>query len=96
MTSKKIEEVKVNRIKKNSKDLKTILKLENKLNLSLHAMTVLNERYLIRNSKGNVVENPEQMFRRVAKYVAKVEKKEKKKWENEFFEYGCKCINCHV
>ena len=86
MTSKKIEEVKVNRIKKNSKDLKTILKLENKLNLSLHAMTVLNERYLIRNSKGNVVENPEQMFRRVAKYVAKVEKKEKKKWENEFFE----------
>jgi ribonucleoside-diphosphate reductase alpha chain len=86
VTSKKIEEVKVNRIKKNSKDLKTILKLENKLNLSLHAMTVLNERYLIRNSKGNVVENPEQMFRRVAKYVAKVEKKEKKKWENEFFE----------
>ncbi|MBL7051955.1 MAG: adenosylcobalamin-dependent ribonucleoside-diphosphate reductase [Nanoarchaeota archaeon] len=86
MTSKKIEEEKVNRIKKNSHDLKTILKLENKLDLSLHAMTVLNERYLLKNNKGKIIENPEQMFRRVAKYVAKAEKKDKKKWENEFYE----------
>jgi len=86
VTSKKIEEAKIKRIKNNSKDLKNILNLENKLSLNLHAMTVLNERYLKRNSKGEVVENPEQMFRRVAKYVAKAEKKDKKKWENEFFE----------
>ncbi|XUX01085.1 MAG: adenosylcobalamin-dependent ribonucleoside-diphosphate reductase [Dehalogenimonas sp.] len=43
------------------------------LRLSPNAVRVLEKRYLGRNSKGELVETPEEMFRRVARSVAKAE-----------------------
>ncbi len=43
------------------------------LELSENARRVLERRYLKKDSKGNVIETPEQMFRRVAKHIAKAE-----------------------
>ena len=42
--------------------------------LSINAMKVLERRYLLRNLKGEIIETPPQLFRRVAKAVAAVEK----------------------
>ncbi|MEN8262833.1 MAG: vitamin B12-dependent ribonucleotide reductase [Nitrospirota bacterium] len=44
-----------------------------KISLSQSASKVLEKRYLTRNEEGNVVETPEQLFRRVAEAVASVE-----------------------
>jgi ribonucleoside-diphosphate reductase alpha chain len=41
--------------------------------LSLNALKVLKERYLLRDKEGNLIETPEEMFRRVAMSVAKAE-----------------------
>jgi ribonucleoside-diphosphate reductase alpha chain len=49
--------------------------LKEELHLSENALTVLKTRYLKKDSKGNVIENPEQMFRRVAHHIALAEKK---------------------
>lgn len=49
--------------------------IKNGLALSDNAETVLKRRYLKKDSKGRVVETPEQMFRRVAHHIAKTEKK---------------------
>jgi len=49
--------------------------MKNQLNLSDNAKTVLNRRYLKKDSKGNVVESPQKMFKRVARHIAKAEKK---------------------
>ncbi|MHA1130893.1 MAG: adenosylcobalamin-dependent ribonucleoside-diphosphate reductase [Candidatus Helarchaeota archaeon] len=43
--------------------------------LSKTALTVLNQRYLAKDEKGNVIESPEGMFRRVAKNIADVDRK---------------------
>ncbi|EFK96251.1 protein containing Ribonucleotide reductase large subunit, N-terminal domain, partial [sediment metagenome] len=48
---------------------------KSELNLSENARTVLERRYLKKNEKGAVVETPDQMFRRVARHIAKAEKK---------------------
>jgi ribonucleoside-diphosphate reductase alpha chain len=49
--------------------------LKEKINLSENAYTVLKTRYLKKDSNGNVVETPEQMFKRVAHHIALAEKK---------------------
>jgi ribonucleoside-diphosphate reductase alpha chain len=49
--------------------------VNNKLTLSDNARRVLKRRYLRKDSQGKVAETPEQMFRRVARHVAKAEKK---------------------
>ncbi len=60
--------------------------------LTRNALKVLRERYLLKDSEtGKIIETPEEMFRRVAKVVAKAELKyntryESKKIEDEFFE----------
>jgi len=41
--------------------------------LSKTAISVLNQRYLIKDDNGNVVETPEQMFRRVASNIAAID-----------------------
>lgn len=59
--------------------------------ITYNAMKVLEERYLLRDDSGKIVENPEQLFRRVAKAIAEVDKnygksdQEVKKIEEEFF-----------
>jgi len=64
-----------------------------KVMLSENARLVLEKRYLKRNEEGKVVETPEEMFRRVARTIAKVDsiyekitEEEIRKVENEFFE----------
>jgi ribonucleoside-diphosphate reductase alpha chain len=57
--------------------------------LTYNAITVLKERYLLKNEKGEIIETPEEMFRRVAKTVAKPEQNyggKSKKIEEEFFQ----------
>ncbi|MBI4925762.1 MAG: adenosylcobalamin-dependent ribonucleoside-diphosphate reductase, partial [Bdellovibrio sp.] len=53
--------------------------------LSENAKLVLEKRYLSQDPLGNVVETPKEMFQRVARAVASIEKKEKQKWEKRFF-----------
>ncbi len=48
--------------------------LETNLNLSQNAITVLERRYLKKDNEGNVIETPEDMFRRVAKNIARADK----------------------
>ena len=62
-----------------------------KINLSPNALQVLERRYLKKDASGEVVETPEQMFRRVAKDIASADKlydkkADTKELENEFFE----------
>jgi len=63
-----------------------------KIRLTDNAMTVLSKRdYLKKDKEGRVVETAEKMFRRVAKAIAKPEKKyggikETKIWEKKFYE----------
>ncbi|MBI4235400.1 adenosylcobalamin-dependent ribonucleoside-diphosphate reductase [Candidatus Peregrinibacteria bacterium] len=52
-----------------------------KLPFSINALRVLAGRYLMRDDEGNVCENPEEMFGRVAKALASVEKNYGKKEE---------------
>ena len=67
--------------------------VKNRLNLSENARRVLRRRYLKKNRNGKVIETPEQMFRRVARHIAKAEKNYGKKstkqvnnWEEIFHE----------
>ncbi len=55
------------------------------LTLSANAKQILNERYLLKDSGGNYIETPEQLFKRVARFVSSCEAKEKDKYEKEFF-----------
>ena len=64
--------------------------IKNGLNLSNNAINVLNRRYLKKDSQGKIIENPEKMFRRVAKHIAKAERKygsdaDEQKMENIFY-----------
>jgi ribonucleoside-diphosphate reductase alpha chain len=66
---------------------KTILKTQ----FSENAIVVLEKRYLKKDSKGKIIETPEDMFRRVAKHVASAEllynpKSDADFWENKFYQ----------
>ncbi|MBI5797865.1 adenosylcobalamin-dependent ribonucleoside-diphosphate reductase [Candidatus Woesearchaeota archaeon] len=67
------------------REIKNYFGVQDDLKLSLNAITVLQKRYLRRDSSGKIIETPEQLFSRVAKHVASAEKKDKAKWEKEFF-----------
>lgn len=66
--------------------------IKNTLNLSPNAITVLEKRYLIRNEEGKIIETPEQLFRRVARHIAKADsfygktERDIKHLEEEFYE----------
>ncbi len=49
--------------------------MKNGLSLSENARRVLKRRYLKKDSRGKIIETPEQMFKRVARHIAKAEKK---------------------
>ncbi len=59
--------------------------------LTPHALRVLRARYLLRDAKGNLLEDPEGMFRRVARAVAAAElnyggKRDAEAWAERFLE----------
>ncbi len=54
--------------------------------LTKNAREILNDRYLLKDNKGNIVETANQLFRRVAKFVATAESKNKSTWEKQFFQ----------
>lgn len=60
------------------------------LRLSEAALKVLEARYLKKDPQGNVIESPEEMFRRVARHVAQAEERfepgKASYWEEKFYE----------
>ncbi|MGC8977050.1 MAG: adenosylcobalamin-dependent ribonucleoside-diphosphate reductase [Candidatus Ratteibacteria bacterium] len=70
--------------RKQIRESKKILGVEDKLKLSVNAINILRKRYLLRNENGEIIETPENLFRRVASYVSMCEK-EKTRYEEEFF-----------
>jgi len=59
--------------RKTARDIKRVLGVESKMKLTPNAMLTLEARYLLKNKAGKVVETPEQLFHRVARYVGIVE-----------------------
>lgn len=55
------------------REVKEFYNVSDHLKLSLNAIHVLQKRYLLRDFNGKIIENPEQMFRRVAHAVAQAE-----------------------
>jgi ribonucleoside-diphosphate reductase alpha chain len=71
---------------KELQDVKSLIGKKNELELTVNAITVLEKEYLLRNKNGEIRESPKQMFQRVAKHVASIEKgKLKKRYSEEFF-----------
>ena len=64
-----------------------IIGVKDDLDLSPNQLKVLRNRYLLKDEDGRVIETPSEMFRRVAKNLAIVEKTNKrKKIEDDFYE----------
>ena len=70
--------------KKFNLELKEFLRTPSN-NISHNAHIVLSQRYLRRDSKGKIIETPDQLFHRVANHVASAEK-DKKKYSEEFYQ----------
>lgn len=67
------------------------IEIGSELDLTQNAIRVLERRYLKRNEEGHVVEQPEDMFRRVARNIAAAEATygphaDVEVWENKFYE----------
>lgn len=60
------------------------------IELSPNALTVLEKRYLLRNLEGQIIETPEGMFQRVARYIAQAESRHdplhQSDWEDKFYQ----------
>jgi ribonucleoside-diphosphate reductase alpha chain len=57
-----------------ARDIKTYFHIKDDLKLSANALKVLEERYLQRDTDGNITETPTQLFHRVARAIAAPEK----------------------
>jgi ribonucleoside-diphosphate reductase alpha chain len=60
------------------------------MKISANAHKVLNSRYLLRDPRGNIIETPQQLFKRVAVHIAKAELElggasKAEEWEEKFF-----------
>ena len=78
--------------RKELRESKEILGVKDDLKLPFNALRVLQKRYLRKDEYGKIVETPRQMFERVARTIAEVERdygKEVGKWEKIFFEVMC-------
>ncbi len=60
------------------REIKSFFGVKDDLKLGINAIQVLKRRYLLKNDKGGVIETPSQLFRRVARAIAKVDKQYKK------------------
>jgi ribonucleoside-diphosphate reductase alpha chain len=72
------------------REAKSFFGVADDLKLGVNAVKVLEKRYLAKDSNGKVAETPKEMFRRVAKAIAGVEKKydksaDLKAWEDWFY-----------
>lgn len=65
------------------REIKSFIGVEDDLKLPLNALVVLKKRYLLKNDKGEIVETPSEMFKRVAKAVAKIDRS--KQLEEKFY-----------
>jgi len=70
---------------------KTKPKAQPKIQLNENAMVVLEKRYLKKDNRGQVLETPEEMFRRVAKHIASAEllynpEADIESWEDKFYQ----------
>jgi len=71
-----------------AREIRQYFKIRDDLKLDVNALKVLQERYLLKDENGNIIETPTQMFRRVAKAIAAQDVlygKDPKKTEEEFF-----------
>ena len=72
------------------RQMKELIGVRDELKLDLNAVHVLKKRYLLKDDRGQVVETPQQMFRRVARAVAAAERGYEHEvspevWEEEFY-----------
>ncbi|WP_127019521.1 adenosylcobalamin-dependent ribonucleoside-diphosphate reductase [Flagellimonas beolgyonensis] len=51
-----------------------------------NAQQLLNARYLLKDAEGRIVETPNQLFRRVANFIASAESLEQEVWANRFYQ----------
>jgi len=75
-----------------AREIKRYFKIEDDLKLSVNALKVLEERYLLKDEQGRIIETPTQLFARVAKAIASVERRyggNPKKTEEEFLAALC-------
>lgn len=63
------------------REIKQKLGIKDELKLTPNSIVVLKKRYLLRDKKGNIIETPIEMFKRVAKSIAKTKSQEKKFYE---------------
>jgi ribonucleoside-diphosphate reductase alpha chain len=71
-----------------AREIRQYFKIQDDLKLDVNALKVLQERYLLKDEDGNIIETPTQMFRRVAKTIARPDArygKDPKKTEEDFF-----------
>jgi len=71
-----------------AREIKQYFKIRDDLKLDVNALKVLEERYLVKNEEGKIIETPTQLFRRVAHAIAKQDSlygKDPTKTEEEFF-----------
>jgi ribonucleoside-diphosphate reductase alpha chain len=68
--------------------IERMIGVKNDLNISLNQLKVIERRYLIHDEEGKPKETPAEMFRRVARTLAGVEKgkTKQKKWEEQFYQ----------
>jgi ribonucleoside-diphosphate reductase alpha chain len=53
--------------------------------LTKNAIQILEDRYLLKNDEGVVIETPDALFKRVAEYISGCEKKDTVKWSQAFY-----------
>ena len=74
------------KMRRDEREIKTFFGVKDDLNLGVNAVKVLQKRYLLKDERGNVLETPRGLFKRVARAVAKAEGKgRRRKWEDLFY-----------
>jgi ribonucleoside-diphosphate reductase alpha chain len=71
-----------------ARELKEYFKIHDDLKLDVNALKVLQERYLLKDENGKIIETPTQLFHRVAKAIAAQDTKyglDARKTEEDFF-----------
>ncbi len=65
----------------------TTILVNDRKELSENAIKILEKRYLLKDENGKIIETPDQLFRRVARDIAKAEKdpKKRKEYEEKFY-----------